>query len=144
MSALSIYTAMTEMALVLIDYVGSAENISLPNKPYAPPPSYTGVWYELEIEHDAMGQGSLADHQGKKLYDRLGQVVITIYTQAGTGSELATNTAEAIIDRYNAASTTSDIWFRNATLRQEVTASKAVPLWYQVSVVVEFEYTQIK
>lgn len=143
MTAVTMYTAMTEMALVLGGYVGSFANVSLPNKPYEPPPHSTDIWYKLEIEHDAMGQGSLADINGKKMYDREGAIYITIYTPLGVGTEQATNTAEALINLYNAAVTPSDVWFRNAGLRDVESERNRQPLWYQTQVVVEFSYTQI-
>lgn len=115
MTANTIAQALTEICLVYTDVYG-ADNIDLPNKAFAEPDDAEIGYARMILSHTDMGQSSLSDATGFKLWERSGLGVIELYTPIGAGIVDAYNAAEEVVKLYQNASTPSGVWFRNVRL----------------------------
>lgn len=79
---------------------------------------------------------------GQRRFNRKGLLTIQVFTPTArnTGLSLAENLATIARDAYEGIGTASGIWFRNVRI-QEVGPDKGL---YQMNVVAEFEYDELK
>lgn len=146
MTAISMAKAMTEIVRVFTDVYGVA-NVDLPNKPFSLPTDKGTPWARVRLEHTEMGQGSLSDEAGRKIYNREGFGLIELYSPLGVGLEGPVDAAEEIVKAYQAANTVSDVWFRNVRMIESDTRGTGVvnaSAWYRTDITFDFQYHQIQ
>jgi len=97
-------------------------------------------WARIAITHTGGGQASLSGLSGNARWERLGLIIIEIFTPLGTGGVLADKLAKIAKDAYEGKYSPGGVWFRNVRLN-EVGASGA---WWKNNIIVEFEYDEIK
>lgn len=100
------------------------------------PPS----WARVTVTHGPRGQGSLADHEGKRRYTAVGLIIIQVFTPSGNGLSISDDLCKILEDALDGAVTPSGVWFRNVRSSE---IGKSGP-WFQTNVVAEFEYDEIK
>lgn len=97
-------------------------------------------WARINITHTTGQQASLSGIAGSKRWDRLGLIIIEIFTPLGTGNVLADQLAKIATDAFEGKVSPGGIWFRNVRLN-EVGASGN---WWKNNIIAEFEYDEIK
>lgn len=91
----------------------------------------------IDISHSIGSQATLGGPA--RSFRRVGAITIRIYTQAGKGLQESYQLAKVAADAFEGKST-GGIWFRNVRIN-EVGRQGA---YYQLNVVVDFEYDEIK
>jgi hypothetical protein len=92
------------------------------------------------INHFDGGQGSLTGSDGTSVFDRVGTLLVQIFTPPGDGLSLAYALGKILSDAYEGKATPGGVWFRNAQIK-EIGADGA---YQQLNFLVDFEYTEIK
>lgn len=116
-------------------------NAVYPNtKGSADVPTTTAPWARLVVQHSPGGQSTLSGATGAQRFDREGLLFVQVFIPSGEGLSEAYALAKIIADAYEGASTPNAVWFRNVRVN-EIGPSGS---WYQVNVVVEFIYDEIK
>ena len=101
-------------------------------------PPKTGPWARLSVRHARGQQETLPNPLGNRLFRRDGVIIIQIFTPLGNGLALSDQLAKLVMDAYESSSTS--VLFRNVQLNEIGPDGN----WYQVNVVVEFEYSEAK
>lgn len=86
------------------------------------------------------GDASLSGALGTRRYERQGLFTAQIFVPAGEGLERAMQLAKIVVDAYDGQRTASGIWFRNARVADVGPDGD----WYQVNVLVNYEFDEIK
>lgn len=104
------------------------------------PPS-DNHWFHFTFQHTDGGQGSLANHEGKRRWRREGLIIVQCFGLLDKGGKtLAQRMAESVRDAYQGATTPGGVWFRRATT-SEVGQD---PPHYQVNATINFEYDDVR
>lgn len=110
-----------------------------PDRPFTPPTDAT-PWARITVRHSGGGQGSLAGALGKVKWGRTGRVTVQIFTAPGTGLSTADDLAKLVANAFEGVATPRGVWFRNVH-PVEVGPDGG---WYQVNVLADFEYDEVK
>lgn len=102
----------------------------------------TDMWARWRAQHSTMGQQTLATVDGKRRWNRTGFVTIQLFTQANKGVTGAYEVAEKVLKAYQGQPLPGGAWFRNVRII-EPTTQENNGLWFQLNVVLDFEYEQI-
>ena len=105
------------------------------DRPGAKPDGNT-PWARLTIRHNDGQNAAL----GNKLFGRQGLVTVQIFTPQGEGLLTADILAKLVSDALEGKSTVGGVWFRNVRMR-EVGGDGS---FYQVNVIAEFDYNEVK
>ncbi len=98
------------------------------------------AWGRVAMLHTGGGQASLANHQGKRRYNRRGFVQVSIYTPRDTGLSMSDGIAMIVLNALEGVDTPSGVWFRHVRI-SEVGVDGA---WYQLNVLADFNYDEVK
>lgn len=100
-------------------------------------------WARANVAHEGGGQASLSGGLGTSRFERTGTFTVSIYTVLGTGTVISDALAKVVSDAME-GKTTADglIWFRNIQLNE--VGHDPDNKWYQVNMLAEFEYDEIK
>ena len=98
---------------------------------------HDSAWARVTVRHTAASQGSLASAAGARVWDRLGIIVVQVFTplSAGRGLLLADALATVAKNAFEGVDA-SGVWFRNVRVN-EIGSSGP---WYQTNVTADFEY----
>lgn len=113
--------------------------VDWPDVPFTPPES--GAWARVALRYTGGGQATLANHEGVRRYENLGTVIVQVFTPAGEGQVLSDYLANVIKDAYRGVRTTNGVVFRNVRGPFEVGTEGS---WYQVNVMADFEYDEVR
>lgn len=97
-------------------------------------------WARATVTHGVRGQSSLSNHENKQRYTAVGLVIVQVFTPRGNGLSISDELCKIIEDALDGVKTPSGVWFRNVR-STEVGPSGS---WFQVNVIAEFEYDEIK
>jgi hypothetical protein len=97
-------------------------------------------WAVVTLKHAAGFQSTLSGSVGNKTFTRLGFVTIQIFTPNGKGLQEAYDLAKVVSDAFEGVSTSGGVWFRNVRLNEIGRDGE----FFQLNVVVEFRYDEIK
>lgn len=103
------------------------------------PPTDPAPWARVSISHSP-GSQTLGDDTTGRRYERYGLLLVQVFVPTGEGLPRALNLAKIITDAFEGATTPSGVWFRNVRVN-EVGPDGS---WYQVNVIAEFTYDEIK
>lgn len=98
------------------------------------------VWARVSIRHNAGGQSTISKQDGKSRYTRSGTVYINLFAVPGDGLRTLDALTKIALDAYEGKTTPGQIWFTQARVRE----LGIVEGWYQVNVLVNFSYDEIK
>lgn len=98
------------------------------------------LWARWRAQHSIMGQATLATVDGKRRWNRTGFITIQLFTAANKGVRGAYETAEKVVKAYQGQPLPGGAWFRDVRINEP---SDNNGLWYQLNVVLDFEYEQI-
>lgn len=109
------------------------------NKEYPPADDN---WVRVAIRHSASRQAAFGTG-GQRRYTREGTVTVQIFTSLSTeqGVGKAEEFAKVARDAYEGSATDSGIWFRRVRSRE---IGPEPGGWYQINVVADFEYDEVK
>jgi len=111
-------------------------NVATPQKP----PTGSDPWARVTLQHVTGNQASLTGGLGTARYSRAGILTIQIFTPAGEGLLEAHNLAKIITDAFEGTATANGVWFRNARVNEIGPDGD----WYQVNVLIDFTYDEVK
>lgn len=99
------------------------------------------MWARWRCNHGFAGQGSLAGGNGARRWDRSGTITVQVFTPQNAGVTGAYQAAEKVVNAYQGQRTPGDAWFRDVRIN-EVSGEANSGLWYQLNVLIDFEYEQ--
>jgi len=103
-------------------------------------PSGEDPWARVNLQHTGGNQASLTGGLGTTRWARMGFLAVQIFVPIGEGLSEAHALAKIISDAFEGASTANGVWFRNVRVNEVGPDGD----WYQVNVVVDFEYDEVK
>lgn len=108
----------------------------------ANPPTQTSQfpWARVSVRHNAGGQSTISGGLGKGRYERKGTVYVNLFCAPGDGLRVLDPLVKTVLDAYEGKSTPSQVWFRKARVRE----MGIVKGWYQINVLIDFVYEEIK
>lgn len=110
------------------------------NVPGEPPKTQT-PWARIVLRHSGGGQGSLSGALGQQRWDRNGVLIVQVFVPNGEGLSQAYSLAKIVLDAYEGVSSPlRGVWFRNARINEVGSDGE----WFQVNVLVDFVYEEIK
>lgn len=104
------------------------------------PPTTVAPWARVSLRHFGGEQASLAGDSGTRRWERTGIVTVQIFVPTGEGLSEAYDLAKIVADAYEGQATASQVWFRNVRVN-EVGPDGS---WFQVNVIAEFIYDEVK
>lgn len=103
-------------------------------------PTGTDPWARVTLRHFGGRNSSLAGALGTQRFDRSGTLAVQIFVPTGEGLSEAFALAKIVADAYEGQSTTNGVWFRNVRVNEIGPDGD----WFQVNVLVDFTYDEIK
>lgn len=103
------------------------------------PPETQVPWARVNIQH-GFGDQTLGDASSKIRYTRTGLFFGQLFMPTGEGLPELYDLAKLIADAYEGKSTPNGVWFRNVRVN-EVGPDGS---WYQINVIAEFTYDEVK
>ena len=102
-------------------------------------------WARIQVRHNVFTQetigGRLSTGGGGRRFRRFGLVTVQIFTKAGDGLRTSDSLAKVALDAFEGVDAGADtIEFRNVRLNEIGRDGE----WFQVNVLAEFEYDEIK
>lgn len=97
-------------------------------------------WARVKYQLGAQFQSSLSNEAGKKRWTQTGFVVIQIFIPTGEGLNSALALAKIVNDGFRGKKTPNQVWIRNSNLDIVGVSGE----WFQVNVLTDFEYDEIK
>lgn len=101
-------------------------------------PANAESWVRFNVQHEDGGQASMGSPDAN-LYRQQGSIIIQIFQQQGQFGVEARTFASNIIDLYH-GTTNSGIRYENARINEVGNDGNG---WYQINVIVRFEYDTI-
>lgn len=94
------------------------------------------------VHHIEGGQSTLGNSQGKNTYERVGILTFQVFGPLGSGKGLtiAEGLANIALNAFEGKASPGGIWFRNCRLN-EVGVTDG---WFQINVLAEFTYDEVK
>jgi len=110
--------------------------------PSASDPDPAKAYARMNVRHVSGRQASLAGPDGRRRYEKLGIVVVSVFAPIGAagGQTLGERLAQVAKDALEGRATASGVWFRDAVIA-EVGASGP---WDQFDVTADFRYDEFK
>lgn len=100
------------------------------------PPTTRAPWARFTIRHADGGSAAI----GNRRFRREGTIFIQLYAPVGDGLSALDPLTKIAMDAYEGQSTAGGAWFRDVRSREIGPDGD----WYQVNVLVDFEYHEIK
>lgn len=98
------------------------------------------AWARVFIRHNQGDQETLSNPIGTRLFRRDGIINVQIFTATGDGLKTSDALAKIVADAYEGKATSNGVWFKNVRLRENGVDGN----WYQVNVLIDFEYNEAK
>lgn len=98
------------------------------------------AWARVTIRHSQGRQASLASDSGKRRFEKLGIVTVSVFGPLviAKGLETGEKLANVALKAFEGKATTNGVWFRNARIT-EVGVTRA---WFMWNVIAEFSYDE--
>ncbi|ABP63582.1 BcepGomrgp11 [Burkholderia phage BcepGomr] len=121
---------------------GGKPNIAWEGRESARPPDGSAPYVAIFIKHVDGQQASLTDPDMLRRWSRDGLITVQCFgmLSAGQGLEDATYQATIAMRAFEGKQSANGIWFRNARIK-EIGSDRG---WYQVNMIVEFEYDEVR
>lgn len=103
-------------------------------------PSNTTAWIRIAVRHATGGQASLSGDGGARRYRRTGFLFVQLFTEIGKGLSESDVLTKVLQDALDGKYTPNGVWFRRVRVNEIGPADGQ----YQVNVVADFEYDEIK
>lgn len=93
-------------------------------------------WARFAIRHSDGGSASISRNH----FRRYGTIIIQLFSPVGDGLSALDPLTKIALDAYEGQSTAGGAWFRNVRSKEIGPDGD----WYQVNVLVDFEYDEVK
>jgi hypothetical protein len=103
-------------------------------------PTGTDGWARVNIIHSDEEQASLSGALNTTRFRRDGGLTVQIFTKSGEGLSNGHALTKIVQDAFEGQSTSDGIWFRNVRVNEVGPDGD----WYQINVLVDFTYDEIK
>lgn len=101
----------------------------------------TGAWARVTVQHNEGFQATLSNAVGARRFRRLGTVTVQVFTPHNEGGTLSDTLATVAKNAFEGVTTSPGrVIFRNVRVN-EVGQDKE---WFQVNVLADFEYDEIR
>jgi hypothetical protein len=110
------------------------EGIGRPDRPDPVRP-----WAQTSLRHAAGSQATLSDDTGRRRFQKVGIVAISIFAPLAKGLELGELLAEIAKAAFEGRSTPGGVWFRNVRILEVGIDGP----WFQWNVLAEFRYDEL-
>ena len=97
-------------------------------------------WARVSVRHFDGGESSISRGNGKGRYERKGTVYVNLFSVPGDGLRILDPLVKIALDAYEGKATPSQVWFRKVRVREQ----GIVKGWYQINVLIDFTYDEIK
>lgn len=105
-------------------------------------PNNQQPWARVTVRHNGGGEIAIRRGNGEGRYNRTGTLYVNLFCQPGDGRRLLDPLVKLVLDTYEGKTTASGIWFTKARVTELGTAPD--PAYYQINVLVNFSYDEIK
>lgn len=124
--------------LTLFGYV---IDVRWPGVAYATKPDPSKQWARVSQQVVTDGQVSLANTQGKRVFETVGLLYAQLFAPRNTpgAAENSRKVAEAIRDKFRGNSPSNEIWFRNQKIVELPTTQDSTP----VNVVITYSFKSL-
>lgn len=112
------------------------ENIGTPGSP----PDTPSPWARPTVRHNPGEPASLGDATGQKRYNRTGLLTVGVFVPIGEGLSRAYDLAKIVADAYEGKASPRRVWFRNVRVLEVGPDGE----WFQVNVLIDFTYVEVK
>jgi hypothetical protein len=92
------------------------------------------------IRHTTGGQASLSGGLGTSRFERIGFLLVAIYTPQGSGLTNAYSLAKIVADAFEGTASPNGVWFRNVRINEIGPDGD----FFVTNVVVDFVYDEVK
>jgi hypothetical protein len=104
------------------------------------PANLPDTYARVTLRHNIASQKSMGE-TGNRRFERLGLLMVQLFTPSGEGQVLSDRLVQIVVDIFEGKKVSdSGVWFRN--VRWVEVGPEAA--WFQVNVIIEFEYDTIK
>lgn len=104
------------------------------------PTDTSSPWARITVKHDKGQQTALCGADGSKRFTRTGVIIIQIFTPSGEGLSSSDTSVKIIQDAFEGKKSTNGVWFRDVDYKEIGPSGD----YYQVNVIIQFEYDEIK
>jgi hypothetical protein len=105
-------------------------------------PDNQNPWARASVRHTSGGEISISGGVGKRRYNRTGTLYVNLFAQPGDGLRALDPLVKIVLDAYEGKTTPSGVWFTKAQVRE--LGLLPSPGYYQLNVLVNFSYDEIK
>jgi len=102
-------------------------------------PTGTDPWARIDLKHSDEEQATLSGLTGTRRFRRDGGIAVQIFTRSGEGLSSGHALAKIVQDAFEGVSS-DGIWFRNVRVNEIGPDGD----WYQINVLIDFTYDEIK
>lgn len=132
---LDIFKAAWDTTGFVVDYENVAPEDGVDIPPKTPTP-----WARASLRHATGGQTSLSGGLGKRTYTRTGVFIVQIFVPLGENLSEAQQLAKVVVDAFDGKASPRAVWYRNVRVNEIGSDGD----WFQVNVLVDFTYDEIK
>lgn len=120
---------------------GNVPRVEWPGVDSGSPPPAGAAWARIVVRHATSRQTTFGE-TGNRRFTRPGLVTVQVFapTADGIGLSLAEKLAIIARDAFEGRGTASGIWFRNV----RITEIGPDGTWYQMNVLAEFQYDELR
>lgn len=106
----------------------------------APDDTQKFAWARVSMRHTDGGQSAISGGLGKGRYSRKGTLYVNLFAVPGDGLRVLDPIVKKVLDAYEGKATPSQVWFRKGRVRE----LGVVDGWFQINVLFDFTYDEIK
>lgn len=103
-------------------------------------PTAQEVWGRVSVRHNSGGQCTISKIGGKSRYERTGTLYINLFAPPGDGLRALDPLTKTVLDAIEGKTTSGGVWFTKTRVRE----MGIVEGWYQVNVLANFSYEELK
>lgn len=101
----------------------------------------SSAWARVTVAHNVGGQATLANESGQRRFRHVGIVTVQIFTPTGDGQVLSDQLITIVKDAFEGVTTTPGrVIFRRTRVNEVGQEGQ----WFQVNVLADFEYDEVK
>lgn len=97
-------------------------------------------WARITVLHQDGGQSTISKLNGKSRYSRAGTLYVNLFAAPGDGLRQLDPLTKIVQDALEGKTTPNGVWFTKVRVRE----MGVVKGWYQVNVLANFSYDEIK
>ena len=97
-------------------------------------------WARVTLRHVTGRNASITGGIGNQRFERTGNLMVQVFVPTGEGLTEGLTLAKVVADAFEGVSTASGVWFRNTRVNEIGSEGS----WFQINVIVDFLYDEVK